>query len=62
MGKFVLVGSDNKKGLEWPVGRVVKVFPCEGGQIRLAKVDPEMLALFGTTTIFIGVASLLQLL
>lgn len=39
IGELVLIGSDNTKRLEWPIGRVVDVLPGKDGQIRLAKVE-----------------------
>lgn len=39
IGELVLIGSDNTKRLEWPIGRVVDVLPGKDGQIRLVKVE-----------------------
>jgi len=38
VGDLVIVGSDNKKRFEWPLGRVLKVHPGRDGAIRVATV------------------------
>jgi len=38
IGDIVLVGSDNKKRFEWPLGRIVEVYPGKDGHVRVAKV------------------------
>lgn len=38
VGDVVLVGDDNKKRLEWPMGRILEVFPGKDGHIRTATV------------------------
>ncbi|CAG7733339.1 unnamed protein product [Allacma fusca] len=37
-GDVVLVGSDNSKRVNWPMARVLEVFPGKDGVIRVAKV------------------------
>ena len=37
-GDVVLIGSDDKKRLEWPMGIIVKLFQGRDGKIRVAKV------------------------
>ena len=46
VGEIVLVSSENKKRIEWPMGRILEIFPGKDGKIRLVKVkvrDGEML-------------------
>lgn len=38
VGQVVLVGSDNTKRFEWPLGRIVELLPGRDGGIRLCKV------------------------
>ncbi|OXA46713.1 Pro-Pol polyprotein [Folsomia candida] len=38
VGDIVLVGSENKKRFEWPLGKIMKLFPGKDGKIRLAEV------------------------
>lgn len=38
VGEMVLVGSDGKRRLEWPLGKVVEIFPGNDGICRVAKV------------------------
>lgn len=38
MNEVVLVSDDNKKQLDWPLGRIVECFPAKDGQIRLVRV------------------------
>ncbi|EZA54283.1 hypothetical protein X777_06158 [Ooceraea biroi] len=37
-GDIVLIGQDNLKRLEWPLARVIKIFPGKDGIVRVAKV------------------------
>ncbi|CAG7642460.1 unnamed protein product, partial [Allacma fusca] len=37
-GDVVLVGSDNSKRVNWPMARVLEIFPRKDGVIRVAKV------------------------
>lgn len=37
-GKLVLIGSDNKKRYNWPIGRVEELIPGRDGHIRTVKV------------------------
>ncbi|CAG7712906.1 unnamed protein product [Allacma fusca] len=37
-GDIVLVGSDNTKRVNWPMARILEVFPGKDGMIRVAKV------------------------
>lgn len=39
LGELVLVGNDNDKRLQWPLGRVVEVIPGSDGQIRLVRIN-----------------------
>ncbi|XP_018577969.1 uncharacterized protein LOC108916245 [Anoplophora glabripennis] len=38
LGEVVLVGDDNRKRLDWPLGRVVKLLPGKDGKIRLVRL------------------------
>lgn len=38
VGDIVLVGQDNRKRLDWPLARVIKVFPGKDKIVRVAKV------------------------
>jgi len=38
VGDIVLVGQDNKKRFEWPLGRNLELFPGKDGKVRVAKV------------------------
>jgi len=38
IGDLVIVGSDNKKRFEWPLGRVIEVHPGRDGEVRVVKV------------------------
>lgn len=38
VGELVLVGNDQDKRLNWPLGRVVQIFPGKDGRVRLVKV------------------------
>jgi hypothetical protein len=38
VGDVVLIGADNKKRYEWPLGRVVELYPGRDGNIRVAKL------------------------
>lgn len=37
-GDIVLLGQDNLKRLDWPLARVIKVFPGRDGVVRVVKV------------------------
>lgn len=39
LGELVLVGSDNAKRLDWPIGRIVEILPGKDGPARLVKVQ-----------------------
>ncbi|KAJ8964444.1 hypothetical protein NQ317_013854 [Molorchus minor] len=39
LGEVVLIGSDNEKRLNWPLGRVAELITGKDGQVRLARVD-----------------------
>lgn len=38
IGDVVLVGSDNKKRYEWPLGRIVELIPGKDDKVRVARV------------------------
>jgi len=38
VGDVVLVGADNKKRWEWPMGRILELFPGRDGHVRVARV------------------------
>ncbi|XP_072389367.1 uncharacterized protein [Diabrotica undecimpunctata] len=38
LNEIVLVGNDGSKRLDWPMGRVVELFPGKDGSVRLCKV------------------------
>jgi len=38
VGDIVLVGSDNKKRFEWPLGRIMELVPEKDIRIRVAKI------------------------
>lgn len=42
VGDIVLVGSDNKKRLEWPMARVVEIIPSADNEIRTARVKTKL--------------------
>ena len=37
-GDVVLIGADNKKRYDWPMGKIVELLPGRDGKIRLARV------------------------
>lgn len=37
-GDLVFVGNDNSKRLDWPLGRILQLFPGKDGESRVAKV------------------------
>ncbi|KAF2890740.1 hypothetical protein ILUMI_15433 [Ignelater luminosus] len=37
-GEIVLVGNDCQKRLDWPIGRVIELFPGKDGKTRLVRV------------------------
>lgn len=39
--EVVLVGSDNKRRIQWPMGRVIDIFPGKDKVVRVAKVKTE---------------------
>ncbi|GFU17157.1 bel12-ag transposon polyprotein [Nephila pilipes] len=41
VGDIVLIGTDDKKGLHWLLGRVLELFPGKDGIIRLVKLRTE---------------------
>ncbi|OXA43068.1 Pro-Pol polyprotein [Folsomia candida] len=38
VGDVVLIGDDNKKRIEWPMGRIIQLYPGKDGQVRVARV------------------------
>lgn len=38
IGEVVLIGNDNTKRIEWPIGRVIEVFPGKDRLVRLVRV------------------------
>lgn len=38
-GDIVLVGQDNRKRLDWPLARVVRLFPGRDGIVRVVKLQ-----------------------
>jgi hypothetical protein len=36
VGDIVLIGTDNKKRIDWPLGRVIELIPGQGGHVRVA--------------------------
>ncbi|GFQ67115.1 DUF5641 domain-containing protein [Trichonephila clavata] len=38
VGDIVFVSSDNLKKIEWPLARVIQLFPSKDGDVRLTKV------------------------
>ncbi|XP_021959017.1 uncharacterized protein LOC110854896 [Folsomia candida] len=42
VGDVVLVGQDNKKRFEWPLGRILEVYPGRDGNVRVAKVKTKL--------------------
>ncbi len=42
VGDVVLVGSDNKKRFEWPLGLVTELLPGKDGNVRVVKVKTTM--------------------
>ncbi|UYV81333.1 hypothetical protein LAZ67_20000811 [Cordylochernes scorpioides] len=38
VGDLVLIGQDNAKRVNWPLARVVEVYPCRDGPVRVAKL------------------------
>jgi len=39
VGEVVLVGDDNKKRIQWPMARILKLIPVKDGNIRVAQVQ-----------------------
>jgi len=39
LGEIVLIGSDNTKRYEWPIGKVIELIPGRDGHCRVAKVQ-----------------------
>jgi len=42
IGDIVLVGHDNKKRYDWPLGKILELYPGKDGKIRVAKVKTRM--------------------
>ncbi|XP_054713055.1 uncharacterized protein LOC129222566 [Uloborus diversus] len=42
VGDIVIVKCDNRKRLDWPLGRVIDVFPGQGDFVRVVKLKTEM--------------------
>lgn len=38
VGDFVLLIADNKKPKQWPIGRILNVFPGQEGHVRVFSV------------------------
>jgi len=38
IGEVVLVGDDNKKRWQWPLAKIIELFPGKDGNVRVAKV------------------------
>ncbi|GFR05620.1 hypothetical protein TNCT_679371 [Trichonephila clavata] len=38
VGDIVFVSSDNLKKIDWPLARVIQLFPAKDGDVRLTKV------------------------
>ena len=38
IGDMVLIGQDNRKRLEWPLGRIIDLFPGKDGKVHFARV------------------------
>jgi len=38
VGDVVLIGSENKKRIEWPLGKVVEQYPGKDGVVRVVKL------------------------
>lgn len=38
LGEIVLVGNDNDKRMDWPIGQIVKIFPGKDADVRLVQV------------------------
>lgn len=41
VGDVVLVGSDNQKRLQWPMAKIVELFPGKDNEIRVARVKTQ---------------------
>lgn len=41
LGEVVLVGHDNQKRLDWPLGRIVEILPGKDNEIRLVRVATD---------------------
>ncbi|XP_018303518.1 uncharacterized protein [Mycetomoellerius zeteki] len=39
VGDVLLIGSDQLKRLDWPLGKVIQIFPGQDGKIRVAKLQ-----------------------
>ncbi|XP_021958581.1 uncharacterized protein LOC110854452 [Folsomia candida] len=39
VGDIVLIGADNMKRFQWPMGRVIELIPGRDGKIRVAKIQ-----------------------
>ena len=38
VGDVVLIGQDNRKRLDWPLGRIIDILPGKDGKVRVARV------------------------
>lgn len=38
LGEIVLVGNDNDKRMDWPIGQIVETFPGKDATVRLVRV------------------------
>lgn len=38
VGEIVLVGNDNDKRMDWPIGQIVETFPGKDAEVRLVRV------------------------
>lgn len=41
IGDIALIGSDNKKRYQWPMGRVLEIMPSSDGIVRMAKIKTK---------------------
>ncbi|XP_067121310.1 uncharacterized protein [Centruroides vittatus] len=42
VGDIVLVGHDNQKRLDWPLAKVVEIYPGKDGLVRVAKIKTQV--------------------
>ncbi|KAJ8883125.1 hypothetical protein PR048_014965 [Dryococelus australis] len=38
IGDVVIIGSDDKKRINWPLARIIAVYPCQDGVISVVRV------------------------